>query len=283
MRRAAAISNPSDASPRGPPLEAESLLSFARFADLDFTGTCMTESGVSSFDRPVEIFRQAWSLYDRLVVENFMRHREMEQGLRSLLSARSTPPALLDLGCGDSALIARALPGLRVGRYVGVELVAEVAAQAARRMGPLVPDCQVVTGNLAEIIRRPELGRFDLAFASYSVHHLSNAEKSQLFLDLPRRLSPAGSFVLIDLVLREGEDRHAYLQRFHEFVRTSWTGLTEDERLRIRDHMDSSDWPESLPDIQRMAATAGFVPGELLYRDPEEFYALIHFRRPETA
>lgn len=222
-----------------------------------------------------DVFRRSWSLYEKLVIENYMRHREMEQLLHGLLLELTGPFALLDLGCGDAAMVARALQGTRAQRYTGVELVDAAARLAEQRLQEIVPDRSFLIGNLIDAVRRPWPEKFDVVLASYSVHHLSLAEKARLFHDVKACLKSGGRFILIDLMLKAEENRQDYLDRFYAFAARSFSVLTGEEQRNVRDHMQGSDWPESQATYTQLAQEAGLGNIQLRYRDPEEFYALL--------
>jgi cyclopropane fatty-acyl-phospholipid synthase-like methyltransferase len=235
-------------------------------------------AGAADFEQATAVFRNAWDLYRRLVDHNYMRHAEMEQVVRNRLLQHRGPVTLLDLGCGDGDFAARALSGTPVSKYVGVDLVPAALEVACRHLGQIVSEVQTIHASLLEIGSGRPVETCDVILASYSVHHLSADEKRQLLTSLRSILPAHGELILIDLFCRDGETRDQFLRRFHDFAAQEFSALSAADREQVREHMDSSDWPETLPALRQFAGEAGFQRCELLYRDPAELYAAILLR-----
>jgi len=62
--------------------------------------------------------------------------------------ADATPPALIDLGCGDLAVLAPLLRELPLGRYTGLDLAAVVLPLAQQALGPVGYATQWREGDL---------------------------------------------------------------------------------------------------------------------------------------
>lgn len=230
------------------------------------------------------MFRRSWALYEKLVLNNDMRHREMGDCLHAVVTQRiARPYSLLDLGCGDAWSTSRALTGTPLQRYVGVDLVEASLELARRNLQGIASEVDLLVGDLATVWPTLDGQSFDLILASYSLHHLETPEdKTGVLFQSRKRLGPDGLLILIDIMTRNHEDRRAYLERFHEQVRMSFSDLTDAERMEIRDHMEACDWPESHDGLQDLACRAGFTAPELLYRDESELYGCLIFRPAMT-
>ena len=59
---------------------------------------------MSQPDPRTEIFRSSWSLYDAILGENYMFHREIHAVVRDVIALRAArgPYSLVDLGCGNA-------------------------------------------------------------------------------------------------------------------------------------------------------------------------------------
>lgn len=232
----------------------------------------------SSREAATTIFRNQWSLYDKLLVGNHMRHREVYGAVHHELSTRFQEPfSLIDLGCGDASRAAMALQGTTIRKYVGVELVPALTDAARRHLAPLGCEADFLLTDLGTVFTQPAPEPFDVILAGYSVHHLREAEKGQFFVKLRSWLAPAGQFLLIDILRRDDETRREYLDRFHDVAEKSFQGLDGEDKRQVRAHMEANDWPESQASLDRFAARAGLTPSKLLYRDPEELYAVLSF------
>lgn len=91
----------------------------------------------------MDLFQQQWATYRAVLDHDLMEHQAMSevcgQQLRQCC-AEAEPPRLVDLGCGDLALLAPLLRELPLANYTGLDLSAQVLplAQAALE-GRLIP------------------------------------------------------------------------------------------------------------------------------------------------
>jgi ubiquinone/menaquinone biosynthesis C-methylase UbiE len=206
-------------------------------------------------DTPIqsgEIF-QAWDLYARIVHENWMKHREMQQAIRDAISeAMRTQPAIplrvLDLGCGDGAMAFRGLGDANVESYAGIDLSEEALSHCAKRSGPGTRDVvnkSLHRGDLAENLAQWPQHDVDVVLASYSLHHFSSHAKISILADISRVLRPGGQFLWIDIVRAPEESRDAFLDRIEHVIREQWSTMPEEERQAAVDHIRECDFPES--------------------------------------
>ncbi len=91
-------------------------------------------SGMDFFDRQ-------WSTYRRVVDHDLMEHQALSAAttaaIEGWLAQRpqgSSPPQMVDLGCGDLALLAPLLRRLPLGSYLGLDLSAPVLPRAAAQL-----------------------------------------------------------------------------------------------------------------------------------------------------
>lgn len=223
------------------------------------------------------MFRRSWSVYDRIVASNLMRHREMEALLREEFSQQAKPFSLLDLGCGDASMVAWALAGTQIRDYTGVELVEATTRLADENLRSVVPHRSFIVGNLIDAVRPGDGGPYDLVLASYSLHHLSLVEKAAFFRDVRDRLAAGGKFILIDLLTRPDEGRQPFLARTHCYADQLTAYVTPAEREEVRAHVDANDWPEDEATLTRLGREAGFTNIQRVYWDPGQFFAFITF------
>ena len=72
----------------------------------------------------IAAFFQGWQLYQSIIQNNCMDHREIGSAVRNVCETFTEDFTVLDLGCGDSSMAIKALEGLRVSSYTGVDLTA---------------------------------------------------------------------------------------------------------------------------------------------------------------
>ncbi|KAI3424133.1 hypothetical protein D9Q98_009493 [Chlorella vulgaris] len=249
----------------------------------------------SQCDTSVAIFKQSWSTYHKLLEVDFLEHRALYTALRAMLlasfGAHATPVAMLDLGCGDAMQIAASLrqcgaPGgeLRLACYTGVDMSAPALDLAAEYLSFLKPECdvQLVEQDMKEFVAASPSQSYDLAFASFAMHHLSLDGKIEFAAQVARCLKPGGMFVLVDIFLKEGEDRVQYMKRYRTNIDEAVTrGIIEaGEAETVMAHIDEFDFPESLLEFDGLAKGAGFESADCLLTDSKEFGRLVVLRKP---
>ena len=88
------------------------------------------ESGSSKQSN--EFFDNQWSIYQKILNNNYMSHRECYDRLhRFLIDHFRKPYSLLDLGCGDASFTARSLSHTLIASYIGIDL-SEAALEIAQ-------------------------------------------------------------------------------------------------------------------------------------------------------
>ena len=137
---------------------------------------------------------------------------------------------VLELGTGTGETAAALLDRHRDAELVGIDESSAMLAAARSRLRAQIVFRSCV-GRLEEPL--PE-GPFDLVASALCVHHLSGAEKRDLFARVAGVLGPGGRFVLGDVIVPEDPD-------------DAVTSLTPD-----------FDEPSPLSDQLRWLAAAGF-------------------------
>jgi len=227
-----------------------------------------------------EIFAQ-WQVYKSIIDRDFMRHREIYDGIHGFVEAHHPRPfSLLDLGCGDASSIARTFAGTALAHYTGVDASA-AALQAARRQLAAAPfDVKLVETDLLDYLATAAVSarpRTDLILAGFVVHHLSFDEKRRFFTRCREALAPGGSLVLYDLFRRATETRDQFITAYTDLIATRWglVGQTLENTCR---HVREHDFPEPLATIFKLAHDAGYTqPGEERFMDADGFHRLVCF------
>lgn len=219
-----------------------------------------------------EFFSQQWRLYQKVLANNYMGHRELYKVLHDrLVTFRQTPFKMLDLGCGDACFIARALEGTAIAAYTGIDL-SEVALEIARENLAAIPaEITLIPGDFSECLSKrvtKESERFDLIFTSFALHHLNLAQKEAIVDRIADLLAVDGRFILIDVIRSPGENREPYIDRYLDNVRRDWSLLEAREVTMVEDHMRSSDFPETQETWVKFAGKYGLTQFKCLYQDP---------------
>jgi SAM-dependent methyltransferase len=242
------------------------------------------EMSVEERSNSAEIFQQ-WSLYDRIIRLNYMKHREMAEGVARTAQMAGAACRVLDLGCGDGRMAAMGLEGTTCESYHGIDLSGEAIAAAKENL--VLGDATiaftqgdlVIAGSLlSDQWRHDRVKPVNTLLASYSLHHLPDDVVQNLLSALSSAMDRPGWFCWIDLCTYPDEARSTYLNRFYRDELTTWTELTPADVSAVIAHMNSSDFPLSESHRLEVAARAGFALHRPLYRD--DFYAAHLFELP---
>ncbi len=215
-----------------------------------------------------------WSLYARVIANNYMRHRDIAAVVRELLAGLDRSCRVLDLGCGDGWMAGECLRSTRVRRFVGIDSSADAIARA-RACPPagcesdgaeLDLHCEDVVTALPAL----PAGEFDLVLSSYCLHHFSQPQKREILCQIRRVLTADGSFIWTDLARHGQQTRETYLQSVFHMIRQNYRTLCSEEIEETVAHIASSDYPEEEPWMLATARECGFSLARALLRD--EFY-----------
>ena len=73
---------------------------------------------------PVQLFRETWTTYQKIIASDYMVHRELTRAIASsLMTLPDTPLSVLDLGCGDASQITGILNAHHIAEYRGCDLL----------------------------------------------------------------------------------------------------------------------------------------------------------------
>ncbi|MFN8125305.1 MAG: class I SAM-dependent methyltransferase [Candidatus Nanopelagicales bacterium] len=214
-----------------------------------------------SDDPAIAEFFNAWTLYRAVIEADAMEHREIRRVLRPILAERAESFSILDLGCGDSALLAPILPGLPLARYLGVDVAGQALEYARLELTQVADVVELREADLLEPLAGDET--FDVIVLSFVLHHFDSAGKRQVLARARESLNPRGDLILIDVVRQDGQSRADYLDAYDSYVRTWQVGPGVPDRIIA--HVRRNDWPEEMSTLPGWGPAAGFRSVELLY------------------
>ena len=234
-------------------------------------------NGCANSTNVKEFFDQEWDLYKKVVKLNYMAHKEILEILRKLF--RSVPPpmfSVLELGCGDASLLSSALQGTGIAAYCGVDISHYALEIAKKNMQLHQCDQRFIEGDLLE-----EVGsfgvEFDVIVAGFSLHHLMKEEKGQFFEKCRAALKARGTLIIFDEVCDPGENRNGFFNRFSSICMQEWNKLTNEEMLRIFDHVKNNDYPETFEFYKQLAEEYEFRGSQMLFHDKHNLYGIFSF------
>jgi ubiquinone/menaquinone biosynthesis C-methylase UbiE len=221
-----------------------------------------------SMNQDEHIFNSQLRIYRKILVNNYMEHHQFYQSLHDfLVNNFSQPFSLLELGCGDASFMSRALLRTQVNSYTGVDLSNLSLQNAAKNMQIINCEQNFIQANLLEIIPNLEEKNqlFDGIFTGFVLHHLSFEQKAGVFEKISKLLTKNGIFLFMDVMRKTNETREQYLQKYLNYV-GSWQQLNPEEMNLVKNHIISSDFPETEATIYNFAQD-NFQKTEELYKD----------------
>ncbi|MBM5813465.1 MAG: class I SAM-dependent methyltransferase [Cyanobacteria bacterium M_DeepCast_100m_m1_067] len=194
----------------------------------------------------MDFFSQQWATYRAVVSHDLMEHRAVAQATANALegwlaqrSASAPPPEMVDLGCGDLALLAPVLRRLPLGSYTGLDLTAAVLPLAEKALSPMPYPCTWQEGNLLAW-SQSEGPPVAILHSAFAIHHLSDAEKTTFLRGARQRITADGLLLWADVFREPGE------------------GLTAEQQSQVIDHLSSFDIPAERGAMETLAAAAGW-------------------------
>ncbi|CAK6701324.1 methyltransferase [Synechococcus sp. CBW1107] len=222
----------------------------------------------------MDFFDRQWSTYRRVVDHDLMEHQALSAAttaaIEGWLAQRppgSPQPHMVDLGCGDLALLAPLLRRLPLGSYHGLDLSAPVLPRAAAQLQGVPYPCAwreqdllswALEGSVPADAGSASTAPVDLIHSSFAVHHLSDEQKGQFLAGARSRVAPDGMLLWADVFRDPGESRDSYLQRYVQRIRKGWTSIPAEEGQRVIDHLSQFDFPADAAAIESMAEACGW-------------------------
>jgi SAM-dependent methyltransferase len=223
-----------------------------------------------------EFFQQDWTIYRKLVDNNYLFHREAYGRLRRLLEEEVAPGfRFLDIACGDASATFTAIEGTPIGKYHGIDLSRPALDLARKQLAGLA--CPVVLEErdfFEALTEQPEPA--DIVWIGLSLHHFQRDDKLRLMRAIRELLAPGGMLAIYEDTGPDGETRAAWLKRW-DAQRPTWTAYTADEWDTISRHVHSSDYPETDSVWHALGREAGFESVRALYRAPTDLFRFYAF------
>ena len=211
-------------------------------------------------DNAVSIFRESWNVYQKLIAENYMKHREFGEALSAILKQFKQAPSfdILDLGCGDARLMAGQLQTFDHFHYKGFDLSETALSYAQQYTSLLKGKVNLVNGPMEELIDY-ETTLFDVIHSSFAIHHLSEQKKQALLMSCAEKLKDDGVLVIADVFRKDNQSRDNYLEEYLDVVNNKWTALNETDREIIVNHITRYDFPSVLSEFEAYLNQNGFT------------------------
>lgn len=122
----------------------------------------------------------------------------------------------------------------------------QIGEQNVRPMLDNNAQLSFVVDDMLGFVSRAATASYDFVFASISIHHLHDNDKERLVSGIRRILRPNGAFMVIDVFLKEDEDRDHFVQDIIAHARSDWIKLNTTQADSIINHMFNFDFPAKL-------------------------------------
>ena len=224
-------------------------------------------------------FGEQWQVYQKVVDNNYLAHREVRGVLyRQLTETVARPFRFLDLACGDAGMTVAALTGTPVQAYEGIDVSAAALAMAKKTTAALSCPARLVEQDFVTAMReRTEPA--DVVYVGLSVHHLPAPEAKRDFLRSVRAaMGNDGLLLIFEPTRLEHETRPAYLERYDTFLHSIWIALSPAEQEVLSTHVRTSDYPESPTMWTQLGHDAGFTQAENLFTDSVNMHRVFAYR-----
>ena len=184
------------------------------------------------------------------------------------------PLELLDLGCGDLALLPEVYRQLPLDRFSGLDASPPVLPLARQALEPAPFPCEWICDDLSRWLLDPTCPPLAIVVSCFALHHLDAAGKRGVLAALRQRLQPGGVVLLADTTRLDGDSHAEHMRRNLGRVK-AWAAVMGAEASQaIFDHVACSDRPAELQELMAQARACGWLPS-LLWTDNDRLEALL--------
>lgn len=210
-------------------------------------------------DPAIDIFKQNWETYRKLIFHNYMFHRQRNEETDQIFQRWTRPGKIniLDLGCGDAYWVKSLTFRERIKSYTGIDLSPAALEYASQNLAALNLEADFHTGRMEEMIHQVRAG-FQWIYSAYAIHHLRDAIKQELFKVLYNLLEDGGVFILIDVFRKPGQSREDYLADYSSNMERRWTALNPHDLSLISSHVLQFDFPSRIDKVRTWLSAIGF-------------------------
>jgi 2-polyprenyl-3-methyl-5-hydroxy-6-metoxy-1,4-benzoquinol methylase len=226
--------------------------------------------------KKVEAFFNMWTLYEKVILHNYMYHREITAALDGFIkrSFSGGSFSFLDLGSGDASFISKVLSDKPVSLYSAFDLSETAITKAEENFKSHKFNKNFTQCNFLEGLQK-NTNKYDIIWSCFSLHHFQSEQKAMVFSLCEKTLKNNGFFCLTDICRADGTTREEYQAKYLEHKDSNWKELTDHELKLGNEHITTSDFPETISSLYKMGTDCGFQTPEILYQ--EQFHMFLCF------
>ena len=218
----------------------------------------------------MDFFERQWTSYRAIVEHDLMEHQAVARATAAAIDgwlaarpAGAPAPHLVDLGCGDLALLAPMLQRLPLASYTGLDLTAAVLPLAQQALGAVPYPNRWLEADLLAWAQAGPAGDgsgspVDILHSAFAIHHLTDPDKTTFLQAARQRIAPGGVFLWVDVFRQPGESREAYVARYKRRIAAQWPQLSAEQQQHVTSHLSTYDIPADRQAIEAAATAAGW-------------------------
>jgi tRNA (cmo5U34)-methyltransferase len=177
--------------------------------------------------------------------------------------AKEDEITVLDLGAGTGSFSWHVLNQYPRARFTLVDLAEKLLETGKQRFAKSESQFTFIAADYRDLTA---FGHYDLIISSLSIHHLSDDEKRDLFVQVFQHLNPSGVFLNIDQVKGPSPAiQDLYWSHWLETVRSR--GAQEDQVQSSIHRRRTFDRDASMTDQLKWLADAGFQDVDCVYKN----------------
>ena len=212
-----------------------------------------------------KLFIESWHVYRTVLENNDLAHiTTIDRIAADIEKDGPRKIRLLDLGCGDGAIVSAVFDKLsaegsatcKLERYTGVD-----ASRAALDLNTVkAGERELVEAELEAYLATTSSASspsYDIILANLILHHFEDPEaKRHLIRQITALLPDGGRLYYGDVYANEGEDRDDMLRRWKPRM-DEYRGLTLDERASVWEHVSEKDYPSTQAFMREIMVDGG--------------------------
>jgi SAM-dependent methyltransferase len=223
-----------------------------------------------------DLFQKEWSIYRKMVDNNYLFHAEACLWLHEILAKRASPFHMLDIACGDAGTTVKALEGTSITKYTGVDLSFPALEIARNNLHVLNCPVELLHAEFSQILKN-WTGLIDVVWIGLSLHHFRAPKKLSVMREVRRILKKDGLFVIYENASPAGEKREDWMKRW-DLQKSSWKAYSLREWQAMASHVHDNDFPETAPRWLKLGRDAGFTHTEEMFVSPSNLFRMYCFR-----
>ncbi|MCB2264197.1 MAG: class I SAM-dependent methyltransferase [Candidatus Thiosymbion ectosymbiont of Robbea hypermnestra] len=223
-------------------------------------------------------FFEQWNSYRKVIKYNYMSHAQIIDVIRQELYDLEDI-SILDLGCGDSHVLACSVDKEKNFRYLGIDTANDAIRFSEQNLTSHKGIARHIHGDFFAEMGRLS-GDFDVIISGYSLHHLKRENKEEFFALVSNLLSARGTFMFYDAEVNSGESQSDCKTRTYRTIREHFRQLDANEMNALINHVRDYDLPEDEDFHVENMRKNGFIDIKKPFKDKYDLYSLYVSKKP---